>query len=556
MSLQRKHASVSLDPKPVSAAAMGNTSQPSAVSFATQAKWKATDIRQEKLTSCLVDYIAQDLLPLSTVESGAFRKLMAVAEPCYTTPSRKHLSYKLLPEKAEEVMTAVKTEMESAEQVCVTIDIWSSRDMRSFLGVTAHYILDNTLHKAMLSCKRFRGAHTADRIYSVYQDIVAAYNLSGRVWRIVTDNASNMIKAFSLPGMESLEADSEDGEGECSAVESPEHMEYLPVERVSCFAHTLQLVIKDGLKEAGQIRTVLAKASRFVSHCRRSTKATEILESCLKLSAANATRWNSQLKMIRSLLRVPENVMQELDFNDKLSVPETKLLEELCEVLQPFEEATSAVEGDNIVTASMVIICVRGLKHQLTGLKEERGSRLLSKLLSSLEQRLSPCEDMEIYRLASTLDPRFKLNWCEDSEVSLVRELLSSKATAADPAEPAVVTDSAPPPTKRMKLTSFLSKRQVGLPPVTASSNIHQEVEQYLSQPAIDEDMDPLAFWREHRNQFPTLCKLASKYLSLPASSAPVERLFSIAGKVFRPERCRLTDIKFEEIMMIRCNSK
>ena len=43
-------------------------------------------------------------------------------------------------------------------------------------------------------------------------------------------------------------------------------------------------------------------------------------------------------------------------------------------------------------------------------------------------------------------------------------------------------------------------------------------------------------------------------YLSVPASSAPVERLFSIAGKVFRPERCRLTDKNFETLMFIRSN--
>ena len=35
-----------------------------------------------------------------------------------------------------------------------------------------------------------------------------------------------------------------------------------------------------------------------------------------------------------------------------------------------------------------------------------------------------------------------------------------------------------------------------------------------------------------------------------------VERLFSIAGKVFRPDRCRLKDEMFERLMMIRCNTE
>ena len=37
-------------------------------------------------------------------------------------------------------------------------------------------------------------------------------------------------------------------------------------------------------------------------------------------------------------------------------------------------------------------------------------------------------------------------------------------------------------------------------------------------------------------------------------TSGPVERLFSIGGKFFRPERCRLSDSVFEKLMNIKCN--
>ena len=110
------------------------------------------------------------------------------------------------------------------------------------------------------------------------------------------------------------------------------------------------------------------------------SKATEILENSTKLCISNATRWNSQLKMLRSILRIPANVMDQLDFPDKLSAYELKLIQELCDILLPFEEATDAVQGDNIVTASMVIVCVQGLRHQLENLQERYNSRLITRL--------------------------------------------------------------------------------------------------------------------------------------------------------------------------------
>ena len=40
------------------------------------------------------------------------------------------------------------------------------------------------------------------------------------------------------------------------------------------------------------------------------------------------------------------------------------------------------------------------------------------------------------------------------------------------------------------------------------------------------------------------------RYIGVPTSSAAVERLFCIADKVFSPERCRLTDSRFKQLMV------
>ena len=46
---------------------------------------------------------------------------------------------------------------------------------------------------------------------------------------------------------------------------------------------------------------------------------------------------------------------------------------------------------------------------------------------------------------------------------------------------------------------------------------------------------DPSKFWKDNQKEYLALAQMAKDILSMPASSAPVERLFSIAGRVFTP---------------------
>ena len=41
--------------------------------------------------------------------------------------------------------------------------------------------------------------------------------------------------------------------------------------------------------------------------------------------------------------------------------------------------------------------------------------------------------------------------------------------------------------------------------------------------------------------KYPTLSKVAKKFLGVPATSAPVEHVFSHGGNTLRPDRLRLT---------------
>lgn len=70
---------------------------------------------------------------------------------------------------------------------------------------------------------------------------------------------------------------------------------------------------------------------------------------------------------------------------------------------------------------------------------------------------------------------------------------------------------------------------------------IDSEVKLYLSLPAISADSDPLAWWKAHVEEMQMLSKVARKYLCIPATSVPSERVFSASGHILSPHRSRLS---------------
>ena len=117
-------------------------------------KYGAHDSRQKQLDDALVLYVACDLVPFSVVESPYFNGLLKSADPRYQMPTRKHLVNKLLQDKVSQVKEDVKRNLGKAKNICLTLDIWSSRQMRSYLGITAHYIINWSFENVVLACKR------------------------------------------------------------------------------------------------------------------------------------------------------------------------------------------------------------------------------------------------------------------------------------------------------------------------------------------------------------------------------------------------------------------
>ena len=53
----------------------------------------------------------------------------------------------------------------------------------------------------------------------------------------------------------------------------------------------------------------------------------------------------------------------------------------------------------------------------------------------------------------------------------------------------------------------------------------------------MSQNCDPLSFWRDKKSTFPELYKLHAKYVCIPATSVPCERVFSKSGLIINDRR-------------------
>ena len=54
---------------------------------------------------------------------------------------------------------------------------------------------------------------------------------------------------------------------------------------------------------------------------------------------------------------------------------------------------------------------------------------------------------------------------------------------------------------------------------------------------------------------FNSICPLFERVLCIPASSAPVERIFSQRGMIIKANRARMAENLLEELVIVKCNS-
>ena len=80
----------------------------------------------KSLNKSLMKMIVKDLQPLSIVENVGFKDFVRDLNPLYQLPSRKKMTYELLPEMFKEAKASILEHHHEAVHCSITTDIWTS----------------------------------------------------------------------------------------------------------------------------------------------------------------------------------------------------------------------------------------------------------------------------------------------------------------------------------------------------------------------------------------------------------------------------------------------
>jgi hypothetical protein len=381
----------------------------------------------------------------------------------------------------------------------------------------------------------------------------------------VTDGGSNFGKSFRLFGAlpvvnpEETEADDEEEPEDVATTlasqDGDSHAEYsLPAHR-KCASHKMNLVgavDATGAEESADYKKVsratFAKLNAVWNKQNRSAKVADVIRE--KLGALfvtpNDTRWNSRYDAMVRVNRFLNDPMLSEPFDQvleecgvkKLTLTQKKYISEYVSVMRPVAGALDILQGDDVYYGHL-LPTLRSVKAALLSqaVDVELCAPLVDALLAGIERRFGDIFNSEEAKLATCLVPMFKMQWCAEDEIEPLTAALKRVARKHNIPERAVGGGAVP-----AKNAGFFNVIMRDAGPVGQTD----EVESFLR----DNDVSMASITKSR-----ALSKMFILYNTCLPSSASVERVFSLGGRVLSPLRSNLTDTHFEMMVFMRANA-
>nr|XP_029138722.1 uncharacterized protein LOC114922126 [Labrus bergylta] len=389
----------------------------------------------------VAEYVVEDMLPLSTVNSPAFKKFV-----CKIPTNTSN-------DKGSTHIRRITTELE---------------DIFSQYGLT---------NDKVTACVTDNGSNFVKAFKEHQQQQVESEE------EVEGDGEVEFTDLHSV-----LTADDDTQHGLC--VLPPHHR---------CAAQTLNLIANNEVvnwlvsnpESRAVYRSATAKCSALWTKARRSTVASECLEevSDRKLIVPTVTRWNSFYNAYARITEMPLTDINSLCtqlqikcMNDR----EYQFLKECCAIMKPFTVALDILQGEDTcfygtlqptleVLMAKTLVMKNGLSQMTTGLPEV--------IVGAIKTRFATTIDSKDALLAAVSLPKFKLRWVkEEARRDHIKFLLTTECRSLTTEEPTALMPDAPQPAATSEDDFFSFDVQ---PNATADvpMSVETEMSQWLKQP-------------------------------------------------------------------------
>ena len=202
--------------------------------------------------------ICKDSQLVATVEREGFQELIKYVAPNYKLPGRKTFSRRLN-EKYSNISNDYKETLKSIKDITLTTDLWSDTlNTRSFLGITAHYLVGSEIISVVIKFYEFELAHASANVDEKLRELCTEWGIDpDNIITIVIDNADNIVEAVKAFV----------GKKKC----------------LGCCAHKINLVATNSNRNVQGLPYLIKKVKTIVTWFKQSNIASDALRAASDL---------------------------------------------------------------------------------------------------------------------------------------------------------------------------------------------------------------------------------------------------------------------------------